>query len=119
MNGSLQTLESKALKIAPTREVIARILQVLDEGLADEGFAIKNCSNFNEKKPFKDLHLDLKKVQSKYVNIKIIIIFFYQGFLSQTLTTHRTAGEGRGSSYSTLPLPPTHEHSDIYLQLCT
>ena len=44
--------------------------------------------------------------------------FFYQGFLSRTLTTHRTAGEGRGPSYSTLPLPPAHEHSDTYLQLC-
>ena len=45
--------------------------------------------------------------------------FFYQGFLSQTLTTDRTAGEGRGPSfYSTLPLPPAHEHWYIYLQLC-
>ena len=45
--------------------------------------------------------------------------FFYQRFLSRTLTTHRTAGEGRGPSFSFLPLPPAHEHSDIYLQLCT
>ena len=52
-------------------------------------------------------------------NINLIIFFFYQGFLSRTLTTHRTAGEGRGPSFSTLPLPPVHEHSDIYLQLCT
>ena len=46
--------------------------------------------------------------------------FFYLGFLSRTLTTHRTAREGRGETifYSTLPLPPAHEHSDIYLQLC-
>ena len=46
-------------------------------------------------------------------------LFFYQGFLSRTLTTHRTVEEGRGPSYSTLPLPPAHEQSDIYLQLCT
>ena len=45
--------------------------------------------------------------------------FFYQGFLSRTLTTNRTAGEGKGPFYSTLPLPPAHKHSDIYLQLCT
>ena len=45
--------------------------------------------------------------------------FFYLGFLSRTLTTRRTAWEGRGPSYSTLPLPLAHEHSDIYLQLCT
>ena len=48
-----------------------------------------------------------------------VIFFFYQGFLSRTLTTHRTAGEGRGPSFSTISLPPAHEHSDIYLQLCT
>ena len=43
----------------------------------------------------------------------------YQGFLSQTLTTHKTAGEWKGTIfYSTLPLPPAHEHSDIFLQIC-
>ena len=49
-----------------------------------------------------------------------IPFFFCQGFLSRTLTTHRTTGEGGGRHhfYSTLPLPPAHEHSDIYLQLC-
>ena len=47
------------------------------------------------------------------------LLFFLSGFSSQTLTIHRIAGEERGSSfYSTLPLPPTHEHWDIYLQLC-
>ena len=55
-----------------------------------------------------------------YIYIYICIyIFFYQGFLSRILTTHRTAGEGRRPSCFTLPLPPVHEHSDIYLQLCT
>ena len=34
-------------------------------------------------------------------------------------TTHRTAREGREPFFSTLPLPPAHQHSDIYLQLCT
>ena len=28
-------------------------------------------------------------------------------------------GKGGDHLFSTLPLPPTHEHSDIYLQLCT
>ena len=50
---------------------------------------------------------------------RLTFFFFYQGFLSRTLTAHRTAEEGRGPSFSTLPLPPAHEHSDIYLQLCT
>ena len=58
-----------------------------------------------------------KTYKKKYT--KEFVFFFYQDFLSQTLTTHRTAGEARGSSYSTLPLPPAHKHSDIYLQLCT
>ena len=40
--------------------------------------------------------------------------FFYQGFLSQTLTIHRTAGD----STSTLSLPPAHKNWDIYLQFC-
>ena len=50
----------------------------------------------------------------------IHFFFFYHGFLSRTLTIHRTAGEGRGTIfYSNLPLPSAHEHSDIYLQLYT
>ena len=44
----------------------------------------------------------------------IYISFFYQGFLSRTLTTH-----SRGREDTILPLPPAHEHSDNYLQLCT
>ena len=51
-------------------------------------------------------------------SIFFFLFFFYQGFLSRTLTTHRTAEEEKGPSYSTLPLPPAQEHSDIYLQLC-
>ena len=51
-------------------------------------------------------------------HVYFFIIFFSISFLSRTLTTHRTAGKERGSSYSALPLRPTHEHSDINLQLC-
>ena len=36
-----------------------------------------------------------------------IYFFFYLGFLSRTITVHRTAGEGGGYSFnSSLPLPP-------------
>ena len=41
-------------------------------------------------------------LEHKYsFNIKTynICFFFYQGFLSRTLTTHKTAGEGRGPSF--------------------
>ena len=49
---------------------------------------------------------------------KILYIFFYQ-VLSQTLTIHTIAGEGRGPYfYSSLSLQSVHEHSDIYLQFC-
>ena len=43
-----------------------------------------------------------------------------KSFLSQTLTIHRTAGEGKEGTivYSTLQLPPAHGHWKIYLQLC-
>ena len=50
-----------------------------------------------------------------------IIIFFFQSFISRTQTTHRTAGEGKGSSFIPLycfQLPLANENSDIYLQLC-
>ena len=45
--------------------------------------------------------------------------FFLQGF-SFTDTDDSQDSRGREGTilYSTLPLTPTHEHSDIYLQLC-
>ena len=70
MNGFLQALESKTFKKAPTWEVFASIFEVLNEALTEQRFAIKSSSNFNEKKPLKDLDLDVKKVQSKYNNNK-------------------------------------------------
>ena len=47
------------------------------------------------------------------------IIFFLSGF-SFTDTGDSQDSRGREGTifYSTLPLPPAHEHSDIYLQLC-
>ena len=48
--------------------------------------------------------------------LNFFFFFFYQGFLSQTLTTHRTAGEGRGPSF--IPLYQFHPLTNIYLQLC-
>ena len=47
--------------------------------------------------------------------------FFFLPGLSFTDTEN--SQDSRGSEgtffYSTLPLPPAHEHSDIYVQLCT
>ena len=40
--------------------------------------------------------------------------FFYLGFLSQTFTNYRTAGEGRGHFFNSSSLPPaSHTHLDI------
>ena len=45
------------------------------------------------------------------LKIKIKPFFFYQGFLSRTMTTHRTAGVGRGSSF--IPLYHFHPLTNI------
>ena len=52
----------------------------------------------------------------KYEYIYIYIYIFYQGFLSRTLTTHRTAQEGKGPSF--IPCYHFHPLTNIYLQLC-
>ena len=49
--------------------------------------------------------------------------FFLSGFsFTDTDDSQCSRGRGRGEGgehlYSSLPIPPVHEHSDIYLQLC-
>ena len=51
-----------------------------------------------------------------FPNHKSVFFFFYQGFLSRTLTTHRTAGEGRGSSF--IPLYHSHPLTNIQTFIC-
>ena len=52
-------------------------------------------------------------------------IAFFSFFFSSRVFFHGhwqlTGQQGKGGAifYSTLPLPPAHEHSKIYLQLCT
>ena len=58
-------------------------------------------------------------LEHKYsFNIKTynICFFFYQGFLSRTLTTDRTAGEGRGPSF--IPLHHFHPLTNIQTFIC-
>ena len=43
------------------------------------------------------------------------LVFFYQGFLSRTLTTHRTAGEGRDHL---IPLYHFHPLTNIQTFIC-
>ena len=48
---------------------------------------------------------DIPEVRS--LHFFFLFVFFYQGFLSQTLTIHRTAVEGRGPSF--IPLYHLHQ----------
>ena len=46
--------------------------------------------------------------------------FFFLSGISSTNTDNSQDSRREGTIFdSTLPLPPAHEHSDIYLQLCT
>ena len=63
--------------------------------------------------------IDMHLTHTIFVVVVVVVVvavavvvrsfFFLSGFSSQTLTIHRTAGEGT-IFYSTLPLPPAHEH---------
>ena len=52
----------------------------------------------------------------KFSFILIDIFFFYHGFLSQTLTIHRTVEEGRGPSL--IPLYLFYPHTNIQIFIC-
>ena len=63
----------------------------------------------------------LKKSQiSKESTCFGFFLFFFLSGFSFTDTDNSQDSRGREGTifYSTLPLPPAHEHSDIYLQLC-
>ena len=72
--------------------------------------------------------LKRKKIKQKLFNAHFTEVnytgednfFFLSGF-SFTDTDDSQDSRGREGTifYSTLPIPPAHEHSDIYLQLCT
>ena len=55
-------------------------------------------------------------LQSKSMDWFLYILFFYQGFLSRTLTTHRTAGEGRGPFF--IPLYHFQSLTNIQALIC-
>ena len=61
---------------------------------------------------------------SRYLSAPVFCFFvvvFFLSVLSFTDTDNSQDSRGREGTflYSTLPLPPAHEHSDIYVQLCT
>ena len=54
-----------------------------------------------------------------YIYIYIYIFFSIKIFFYGHWQLTGQQGKEGPIFYSTLPLPPAHEHSDIYLQLCT
>ena len=48
--------------------------------------------------------------------IMMLLFFFYQGFLTRILATHRTAGGGRGPSF--IPLFHFHPLTNIQIFIC-
>ena len=60
-----------------------------------------------------------------FMDVKLLFInfkrfFFLSGFSFTDTDNSQDSRRREGTIfYSTLPLPPAHEHSDIYLQLCT
>lgn len=69
-NNYLATLEAKALKKAPTKEVYSAILEDFIQILMSSEFVERNEKHFSDKKPFSDINLDTKRLQIKYNNIK-------------------------------------------------
>ena len=61
----------QSFKKAPTREVFAWILQVLNEALTEEEFANKIFSNVSGKKSLKDL--DLQSF-TKYLGLTLVFM---------------------------------------------
>ena len=77
-----------------------------------------------EKKP--DYHAKTNEIKSEIPNIAglattvaLSAIYFLCGF---SFTDTDNSQDNRGSEgtmiYSSLPLPPTHKHSEIYLHFC-
>ena len=57
-----------------------------------------------------------ERLKNFILNEKLNHFFFYQAFLSRTLTTHRTAGEGRGPFFT--PLYHFHPLTNIQALIC-
>ena len=66
-----------------------------------------------------NLHLwNFTKVSDgkNFLTPNFFVLFFYQGFLSWTLATHKTAGKVRGPSF--IPLYHFHQLTDIQTFIC-
>ena len=91
-------------------------------------FSVKKCKLYAKISDYFGNHLlaVIKKVlmkNLKFLHFSTYVQFFCFFFLSKFSFTgtgdSQNNRQGEGTSfYSTLPLPPAHEYSDIYLQLC-
>ena len=68
--------------------------------------------------PLRQLGWSSLKHQLGAFTYYLIYFFFYQGFITDTNDSQDRKGREGTIFYSNLPLPPVHEHWDIYLQLC-
>ena len=53
-----------------------------------------------------------------YIYMSVCVYICNIQYIQYITIIHSIAGEWSYHFYTTLPLPPAHEHSDNYLQLC-
>ena len=73
----------------------------------------------SSQRKIKSATLNIIRFSNIFYFLFIYLFFFLSGFSFTYTDNSQDSREGRGPSYSILKLPPAHEHSDIYLQLCT
>ena len=96
---------------AITYALVLNNLQVSFQGLTQE--RILRCASIVKVRLYKSM---AQQSSRQIIEIVAFFFFFYQGFLSWTMTTHRTAGEGRGPSF--IPLYHFHPLTNIQTFSC-
>ena len=66
----------------------------------------------------KETKTETDKQEAKCTASKYFVFFSIRVFVTDTDDSQDSRGREGTIFYSTLPFPPTHEHWDIYLQLC-
>ena len=66
----------------------------------------------------KETKTETDKQEAKCTASKYFVFFSIRVFVTDTDDSQDSRGKEGTIFYSTLPFPPTHEHWDIYLQLC-
>ena len=96
--------------IRPTQKHTCKIYDLLGTKLLTRlWFGFNHLSENKFRHKFEDL--------LTYLLVFLLVFFFYQSFLSRTMKTHRTAGEGRGSSF--IPFYHFHQLTNIQTFVCS